>query len=151
MKTIAAMLCLIAATGGISSYSTYCWMSRHPSGMMMSPSDMHRSHAWLHSQLQLTPAQEAQLAPAEERFAAADAATRARLAAANRALAQVLGKNTSYTPEVAAAVDEVHHAQSEVQKAALEHYFELLAVLNPGQAAKLRQLVNDTLAPAPPP
>jgi Spy/CpxP family protein refolding chaperone len=150
MKTIAVMLLLVIGVGGVSSFSTYCWMNRQAQNLS-NQGAVHEDHAWLHRQLQLTPEQVAKLVPAEERFAAADALTRSHLTAANRALAQVLSKDTSYSPEVAAAVDEVHHAQSEVQKTALEHYFELLAVLNPEQAAKLRHLVQNTLAPEPEP
>ena len=49
---------------------------------------------------------------------------------------------------MAAAVDATHHAMGELQKATLEHVFEMRAILRPEQQARFDAAVDETLTNA---
>lgn len=108
-----------------------------------------KADAWLHQQLDLTAEQEKKLAAIEEPFHARTHKIEESIRLANQELAKILSEDQRYTDRVAAAVENIHHAQGELQKAAIDHFFEMRAVLTPEQAVKLNKLAVDALATAP--
>lgn len=107
------------------------------------------AHAWLHRQLNLTPEQDKKLAAIEEPFHERTQAIEANIKTANQELAQILSEDQRYSDRVARAVENVHHAQGELQKATIDHFFEMRAILTTEQAAKLNKLAVDALTTSP--
>jgi hypothetical protein len=107
------------------------------------------SHDWLHEQLEITPEQTLKLEVIEERFAERESNLREALFAANRVLGQVIKEERTYTPRVASSVEMIHHAMADLQKATLEHLFEMEEVLTEEQYDRLLQLAGDALADDP--
>jgi Spy/CpxP family protein refolding chaperone len=143
MKTVLAFFLTVVAVAAISSLGTLRWAAHRPAP------DALTAHAWLHRELALTPAQHAALEPVEDRFAAQQRELSAQLRAANHALATALEEDKAYTPRVAAAVEMIHHRMGDLQKASIEHVFEMRAVLSPAQGDKLLQLAEQALETNP--
>ena len=137
------IFCAVAIIAGLSSVCTHLWVTyRYAHAEPI-------AHEWLHDELHLTPAQFEALKPIEQRFASKERELTDRLNGANRDLARVISEEKGYTPRVAAAVETVHHHMGELQKASLEHVFEMRQVLTPEQGDKLLKLVAQTLEQAP--
>jgi len=94
-------------------------------------------HDWLHERLDLTQEQSVAIDQIEAEFATKEKPVREAFAAANRDLAALIGAEAAYTPEVAEAVEQVHHLMGELQKLSIEHLFAMASVLDPGQREKL--------------
>jgi Spy/CpxP family protein refolding chaperone len=103
------------------------------------------THEELHQALNLTPEQEAALVPLEDKAEKRESALREALSTANAELAQVFVSERSYSPKVEKSVEKIHRAMAELQKATLEHLFEMEEVLTPGQYDKLLRLAGDSL------
>lgn len=97
----------------------------------MSPKSL---HAIVHDNLGLTAAQEAELDVIEAQFAEDKRALEERLKTAKRTLAEAIDEDKDYSPRVAAAIEEFHHAMGELQKLTIEHVFEMRALLTEEQA-----------------
>lgn len=103
------------------------------------------THEELHKALDLTPEQEVALVPLEEEAEKRQDELREALDKANAELAQVFVSERSYTPKVEKSVEKIHRAMAELQKATLEHLFEMEKVLTPGQYDKLLRLAGESL------
>lgn len=108
-------------------------------------------HHWLHEQLDLTPDQNRALDAQEAQFSAKKKDLIGELQDANAALAQALVKDREYSPQVQAAVERIHHAQSNLEKATLEHIFDMKPILTPAQFDKVLHLTETTLNTPPQP
>lgn len=102
-------------------------------------------HNRLYSELRLTPDQRAFMGALEERHAAEDRALNQALASANRALAEILGRETAYTNEVDSALGNVHAAMLELQKAAVRHLYEMRDILDANQRKTFDRHVAETM------
>ena len=142
MKTVIAFFLTVVAVAAISSLCTLRWAASRPSSSLS-------AHEWLHRELNLTSAQHTALEPVEERFALKQRALAAQLRVANRALADAIGEDKAYTPRVAASVETIHHRMGDLQKASIEHIFEMRAVLSPSQSDKLLRLAQQALVANP--
>ncbi|HWB96071.1 MAG TPA: periplasmic heavy metal sensor [Bryobacteraceae bacterium] len=142
MKAVALFFLTVIAVAAISSFCTLRWAAARPPAAL-------DAHAWLHRELDLTEAQHAALEPVEARFAAKQRDLTERLRTANHELAQAMGEDKAYTPRVAAAVETIHHRMGDLQKASIEHVFEMRAVLNPEQGDKLLHLAQQALEANP--
>lgn len=107
------------------------------------------SHAWLHQQLALTQEQEKKLDIIEKTFHEQAVAIEADIRQSNQELAKILSEDQRYNERVALAVERVHHAQGQLQKAAIDHFFAMRSVLTPEQAKKLNKLAVDALTTIP--
>lgn len=107
--------------------------------------DPSATHAWLHETLGLEAGQIEGLDEIEARFAARQAGLEGDIAAANLKLAEALKEDRSYSPRVEAAVDEIHKAQAELQKATVEHIVEMETVLTPAQFQQLLEMAAGAL------
>ena len=91
-------------------------------------------HALLHSELDLTAAQEAKLDQIEARFAGRRRTLETEMRAANVRLAQAIEAEHGYGPRVTEAIDHTHDVMGTLQKETLQHLFAMRGVLNPDQA-----------------
>lgn len=105
----------------------------------------HEAHRWLHGQLRLTSDQEHRLEPLEERFAAERKNYLVELGSANRALAAAIRSEGRFTPNVEAAIERIHRAQGEFQKASIRHCLEMKEYLTEEQWKKLLQMATQAL------
>lgn len=99
----------------------------------------------LQKELSLTAEQKAALEPIEKKFQAANALYTARMNEANRALARALEKGDPDAPEIAEAIDAIHHHMGEMQKASIAHLFEMRSVLTREQGDKLLAMAREAL------
>ena len=142
MKTIMGFFVAVVAVAVLSSFCTLRWMeSRHAAA-----SD---PHEWLHSELKITSAQHQALEPIEKKFAEQNRVLRERMRAANHELAVAIRKGRPESPEISAAVRQIHVHMSELQKASIDHIFEMRSVLTPEQGDKLLQLAEQGLNVSP--
>lgn len=143
MKTILAFFAAVVAVAALSSFCTWRWAASRPSAASAD------AHDWLHKELRVTPAQHKALEPIEAHYAERERAFREKMRQANQELAAAIAKSKGYSPEVAAAVEKVHQHMGELQKASLEHLFEMRTVLTPEQSEQLFQLAHDALEQSP--
>lgn len=102
-------------------------------------------HAFVHGELDLSAAQEAQLERLERDFAVRRKAREAELRAANAALAAAIQARHTYSPEVQAAVERFHHEMGELQKETILHVLDMRQILTPAQAARFDQRIAQAL------
>ena len=143
MKRIIVFFVAVVAVAALAAFATLRWSGGHP------PSSSVASHEWLHRELQLTPEQHKALEPIEAKFGERERRLAGQLRAANANLAHVLAEEKAYTPRVAAQVEMVHHCMGELQKASIEHLYEMRAVLTPEQGDKLLTLAQRALENSP--
>ena len=102
-------------------------------------------HEWIHKQLGLSPDEQKALEPIETKFAQRKQNLMDEIRNANKELAEAIKQDQADSPRVSAAVERIHHAQGELQKATIEHVFEMKGVLTPEQYQKLLNLTADEL------
>lgn len=102
-------------------------------------------HQVLHDKLHITPEQDAKLADIEKSYRQRRQYLEEQMQLANMELAEAIKADKSFSPRVQAATDKIHHAMGELQKATLEHLFEMRPVLTDEQNRKLEQMVTDAL------
>jgi nickel and cobalt resistance protein CnrR len=142
MKTILGFFVAVVMVAALSSYCTFRWIeSRHATA--------HDPHEWLHSELKITPAQHTALEPIETKFAEQNRIHRERMRAANHELALAIRKGRPDSPEISVAVGKIHLHMGELQKASIDHIFEMRSVLTPEQGEKLLQLAEKGLDVSP--
>ncbi|HEY8966316.1 MAG TPA: periplasmic heavy metal sensor [Candidatus Methylacidiphilales bacterium] len=141
----AGLLLLVAlvATGA-------CMMTRHyaPSFRKESQEDR-EGHEWMHAQLRLTADQEKRLEPIEARFAEKRRHFAELVRLANVELSQAILEDQQDSPRVQASVGKIHEALGGLQKATLDHVFEMKEVLTPEQYRKLLDLTAESLRSQP--
>lgn len=104
-----------------------------------------RMHDYLHEQLDIDSALRSDLAPIEKRYNETRVRLEGRIQEANEELAVALANAETLTPAVQQAIDDIHEAMGELQRATVEHLLELRAALPAGQDAELRELIADAL------
>ena len=144
MKNIVFFFVSVVVVAALSAFCTLHWSESRSATV----NDV-AAHKWLHQELQLTEAQHKALEPIEAKFAEKEHRLAEQLRAANLKLARVMAADKSYTPRVAAEVEMVHHCMGDLQKASIEHVFEMRAVLTPEQGDKLLGLAQHALEQAP--
>ena len=103
------------------------------------------THDWLHEQLGITAEQHLGLEQIEARFAKREAELVAALATAKSDLGDVMAEDKAFTPRVTTSIEKIHHAMAELQKATLEHLFEMEEALTPEQYDLLIELASESL------
>lgn len=107
------------------------------------------AHTWLHKQISITAEQDRALAQSEKKFIEKQRTLQAEIHAGNIELANAMMEDKKFSGRVAAAVERIHHAQGELQKATIKHIFDMQTVLTPEQAEKLNKLAADALIQNP--
>lgn len=144
MKKIILFFIAVVAVAGIAAFCTMQWTEHHAA-----EANEISAHKWLHRELQLTEEQHRALDPVEAKFAEKERQLAEKLRTANRELARVMREDRAYTPRVAAQVEMVHHCMGDLQKASIDHVFEMRAVLTPEQGDKLLALAQRALEQSP--
>lgn len=133
------LILLSAAFGGL-------YIGQHFIGQ---PRDHHADsggwHQILHDKLHITPEQDAKLEEIEKRYRQRRQYLEEHLRLANMELADAIKADKAYSTRVQAATDKIHMAMGELQKATLEHLFEMRPILTDEQNLKLEQMVTDAL------
>lgn len=102
-------------------------------------------HSIIHHDLDLTAAQNEQIATLEQRFAARRKVFEAGMQAANRDLAVALDADHSFGPKEIAAVDRFHRAEKGLQEATIRHVLAMRAVLNARQSKTFDRAIYKAL------
>ena len=132
---------LIAAVAGcIGAYAT---------GFLAERNETVGLHEYVHKELELTPDQTSRLDEIEALHAAQKAELEASLRAANARLAQAIEAEHEYGPEVSAAIDDVHQQMGALQKATIEHVFEMRELLDSEQQELFDRQVSKALTRNP--
>lgn len=103
------------------------------------------THNYLHSKLGITKEQDIQLQEIEANYQKNKLRLEEIIRLANMELAEAIKKSPSFSPEVQQAVDKIHQAMGELQKASLEHLFQMQTILSQQQNEKLKNLMTDAL------
>ena len=137
---IVLALLLAAIAGYLGALAADHWNTApHESGL----------HGFVHNELALTAEQEAKLEVIENRFATEQRQLELASRSANVRLAQAMEQEHEYGPEVAAAIDAVHEAMGDLQKATVRHVFAMRSILSPAQQVKFDQQVSGALTRDP--
>ncbi|HEY0790364.1 MAG TPA: periplasmic heavy metal sensor [Chthoniobacterales bacterium] len=133
------MLALVALVSAATCFTTVRVLEKRGE-------DPASAHRWIHRQLGLTADQDRALAPIEAAFQARKGELTRRIAQANAELATAIKEDKAETPRVVYLVEEIHAAQGDLQKATLQHVFDMQGVLRPDQSEKLLDLTARALA-----
>lgn len=107
------------------------------------------AHIWLHEQIGITAEQDQKLTEIERNFAEKQTVLQEKIHVGNLELAAAMFEDKTFSERVAAAVERIHHVQGELQKATIEHIFDMQTILTPQQAEKLNKLAADALVQNP--
>lgn len=135
------LLAVAAVVGSLSAVSAN-WLiseSKAPTGL----------HAFVHEELDLTPAQEQKLDRLEDGFAVEQRRLELELRSANAQLAQAMENEHRYGPEVGVAIDQVHTKMGDLQKATVRHVFAMRELLDRRQQAAFDHEVTSALTADP--
>lgn len=102
-------------------------------------------HQKFHDRLKISHLQELKLEVIEERFYLKRKALEGKIKLANIELAKAIKTDKSLSPSVQEATNKIHQAMGELQKATLEHLFEMRPILTDEQNRILEQMVTDAL------
>lgn len=136
-----AFLALVAAVAAGATWITEAGLRR-----TRAPED---AHAWVHRQLDITPAQDQAIEAVEQRFALRKRDLMERIRLANMELGQAMLDAKAQSPQVATAIRSIHAAQAELQQATIDHVFEMRSALRPDQYDKLLNLTANALYGTP--
>lgn len=100
----------------------------------------------LHSGLQLSTAQDEQLATLEADFATKRATFEAEMRAANRDIAAAITVRHQYDEDAQGAIERLHRAMIELQKATVQHVIAMRALLSGDQVEQFDRTVDQALA-----
>ena len=103
------------------------------------------AHGWVHQQLNLTAEQETKLEPIEKKFDQERRQCAETVRLANMELAQALVDYKTRSSKADAAIAKIHEAQGQLQRATIQHVFEMQPVLTPEQYEKLLKLTANAL------
>lgn len=106
-------------------------------------------HRFVHEEMVLTEDQNARLEALEARVAVERAALEASLRASNARLAQAMDDEHEYGPGVSAAIDDVHSRMGDLQKATVQHVFDMREILEPEQQRLFDRQVSSSLTGNP--
>ena len=136
---------LVAVVACGACWLTAAYLNRSSHG---GHSDHGEAHAWIHTQLGITPAQEKALEPIEQRYAEQKKHYAEILRIANAELGRAILEDRSDSDRVKVIVANIHKAQGELQNATLQHIFEMMPVVTPEQYEKLLKMTSDALSGA---
>ena len=135
---ILALLLAVAVVASVACLLTARWTRHH--------ADHADAHHWVHTQLALTPEQEKQLLPIEQRYDEQRRHFSELIRVANVELGQAMLADKEDSPRIKAAIARIQDAQGQLQDATLHHVFEMKPVLTPEQYEKLLNLTANALS-----
>ena len=126
LRLIILMVLLTMAAGAIGGWLGVAYAERQTAPV----GDL---HAVLHHDLDLTAAQNEQIAALERRYAARRRIFETEMRAANQDLAVALETDHTFGPKEQTAVDRFHRAEMGLQQATIRHVLAMRAVLDTAQ------------------
>lgn len=132
--SIAICLTAIAIISAASSFFTMRYMS----GDSSYPRDDY--HEWIHNKLKMTPEQDRRSLASELRYEETKRHLDEVIRLANLELAGAILKDKCYSSSVEKPVLEIQEALGQLQKATLEHIFELRETLDAEQYERLIEM-----------
>lgn len=111
----------------------------------LSNSESPNWHYILHDRLHITQEQDEKLKSLEIHYMERRQALEKQMQQANRDLAEAIKSEKTYTARIQDITENIHHIMGELQKATLEHIFEMRPILTDEQNEKLEQMVTDAL------
>lgn len=103
-------------------------------------------HAWMHEHLDITPEQHEKLEPIEAEFEKQRVRLRGEIRAAGLDVATAIADGNESDARLKPALERLNHAQGELQRMTLDHFFAMKRYLRPAQAKKLLEWTHDSLA-----
>lgn len=137
-----SLILIILAVAFAAMFFSQHYMYMNHDGFMGHSGD---THSYLHHQLNITKEQDEKLRDIESDYQKRKLRLEETIRLANMELADAINKNPSFSPEVQQAVDKIHNAMGELQKASLEHLFQMQPILNDKQNEKLKRLITEAL------
>lgn len=134
---ILLFLALALVAGWLGSYCANYWSQRDVETQGM--------HSFVHHELNLTDGQVAQLEALEADFAIRQKSLELSLRAANADLAAAMEDEHEYGPKVSSAIEAVHAKMGALQKATVEHIFNMRRLLTDEQQKAFDARVGNAL------
>jgi nickel and cobalt resistance protein CnrR len=106
-------------------------------------------HEFVHDELDLSSEQRVRLEQLEESFAIKRKGLEIALRAANAELATAMAEEHAYGPKVSASIDAVHDRMGALQKATVQHVFDMRELLDEEQRERFDQQVSTALTSDP--
>lgn len=146
MNNAFRLVLLLVAAAAVAVIS--CWLAGRyfQRGLFIRPVE---SHEWIHRELNISAVQDKALAPVEERYAKRRRELAEAIRSANVELGRAVLEDREYSQRATAAVEKIHQAQGELQKATLEHVFEMRPALTAEQYDKLLRATAEALQSQP--
>ena len=134
---IIILLALALAAGWLGSYCASYWSQRNV--------ETHSIHSFVHDELDLTDSQLVQLEKLEANFTVKQKSLELSLRAANADLAAAMEAEHEYGPKVSLAIETVHEKMGALQKATVEHIFNMRRLLTDEQQKAFDARVGNAL------
>lgn len=138
--TLFLIILLLTAFGGLYLGQTLLHLNQQTT-----TSNTNNWHQRLHQNLDLSIEQHKKLDVIESKFNSRQKELEKNIKQANRKLAQAFRTEKKYGASVVDATNQIHHHMGDLQKATLEHLFEMRSILTEEQNKKLDQMVSDAL------
>ncbi|MDQ8198198.1 hypothetical protein QEH56_08580 [Pelagicoccus enzymogenes] len=108
--------------------------------------DEEQGHHWLHQELALTPSEVVAVDAFEPDYHRDRAKLLENFNAQIAKLRGLLVEKDDFSPEVNAAIHELHVVHGSLQELSIRHYYEMMSVLPPEKKEKLRKLAVEALS-----
>lgn len=142
---IAAMLFSVALAGATAWLVTDWTLHRHGEGHAHDHVETD-FHSWMHEHLDITPEQHEKLEPVEAEFEKQRTRLKADIRAAGLEVAAAISETEVNDARLKASLERLNHAQGELQRMTLDHFFAMKRYLRPAQAKKLVEWTHDSIA-----
>jgi len=100
---------------------------------------------YIHSQLGITPQQDAKLSDIEQRYQEQITYLEEKLKLSNMELANAVREDKRYGARVEKAITDNHTTMGELQKVTMKHLFDMQTVLTAEQNEKMNKVITDAL------
>lgn len=138
---IALLILLALGAGFLGAVGANQWAAQNVDNTSL--------HSFVHDELELSDKQLQTLDEMEDKFSIKRRSLELSLRAANATLADAMDQEHEYGPKVASAIETVHERMGELQKATVQHVFEMRSILTPQQQEAFDQRVGDALTADP--
>ncbi|MGZ0655846.1 periplasmic heavy metal sensor [Coraliomargarita sp. W4R53] len=108
--------------------------------------DQSHGHDWLHHELELTDEERAMIDAYEPGYRQQRQELLSQYNVKVTGLANLLEAAQSPTPEITAAIHDLHGVHGQLQSLSIEHFFDMLSVLPPEKQERLRHLAVEALS-----
>jgi hypothetical protein len=139
MKKILVVLVLAVAVG-VASYriSYHCAMS----SVVITPDGTDAELGWLKHEFALTPAQYEKVLALHHAYSPVCGGHCARYLAARAHLQSLLEGNSSWSPEVGAAIEEIARIRGECRQSMLRYAYDVAACMSPEEGRRYLDMIR---------